>query len=277
MSNSVGKYVLITSGLASLILCLGGCTPAKDEGRSTDRDTGAFTFARKDAETADSGTELQTKQTTVGDTTYATLRFVPGYYLCPTRPSPGLDGKKRVCVKWPETVEEGYEEQFVCRYEVDSSGHPVDVKCDKKSSDQPNWQPPCEFDELARSGGARTKWGRQCWDPPADYCRSGCVGIVQGGRMSWTCEADGSKCCPVGCQKCAECGDVMVWSETECEEASTGDEKSTRFCRDFFEKLPMLERKCIRGECSDSEETQLRERNECTDIPNRSLVFCRVD
>jgi hypothetical protein len=56
---------------------------------------------------------------------------------------------------------------------------------------------PCDGARVPGDG----KWGRQCWNPPEDYCKDGIVP-----SNDWYCKPDGSKCCQGTSSTCFLCG-----------------------------------------------------------------------
>lgn len=203
------------------------------------------------------------------------VRARGGWVICPRTPhtGTGIEDGSFVCVDGGPTGHRADpSSQYLC--ELERGEHPPMVgTCEERPGDVEAWNPPC--DEPQGHESMERGWGKQCWAPPENICTWGCSKSNETGVRTWSCKPDASQCCRSKCQTCGRCDWIQVRGESECLLAGADSQKPESFCRQFFEKLPATYKKCIRGNCSESEEQMLIQKEPCgEEVPNESLVWC---
>ena len=181
-----------------------------------------------------------------------------------------------LCVQ-DEPEETRRDVQYRCEFDSDAPAENRKVAynyCTKLPNPESTWEPPCYRGNSVGSGSADA-WGRNCWSPPEHYCQGLCVAAASN-DLTWSCKPDGSACCISKCKDCHRCGWVMMESATRCRmsgERTRADEKK---CRAVFNRLSRMQKKCVKGNCSQAEIEQVDSHPKCREtVPDKSLRFCR--
>lgn len=188
-----------------------------------------------------------------------------GYTAAILREFKDKDGNKYTCSQASpdekcayNCIKEGTQEAYSCVLPKDH--------CDQADTfdwcvlKEKQYKPPCT-DPLVPNDH---KSGRQCWNPPQDYCKDG-----WNTALTWYCSKDGTHCCRAGGGDCFLCG----WIEWEtpdgkdCKEMGTSKALSKNDCQALWQKVPASIKECMSGQSNDPQ---------CAKKLNENDRMCRL-
>jgi len=147
-----------------------------------------------------------------------------------------------------DCVKDGTTDAYNCVLEKDinsPTGFGTKFRSCKLKKDP--YKPPCE--NPLKPGDHKS--GRQCWNPPTDYCKDGWS--LDGGA-GWYCTQGGTHCCRLGRRGCFLCDGGWVDVEAagligppNCFIDEENKQLSESECEAIVDKLPQKTKDCMKG------------------------------